>query len=121
MLFVINKKTLCFYFFNWYSEGAFSDIRLQDEEIDKKGINSYDISNYSSKCYIADFIVNDISGFLGQAANDYDRWDDPRVEAISDLEMCNFNIYSKFYYHLYYKIPGIDKIVFKGTYEFEPN
>lgn len=109
-----------FYFFNWNNEGSFINIKLQDSEIETKVLESYQITNYSSKCYIANVIVDDIYRFKNQAIND-ERNDDPRVQAIINMESCNSNIYSKYYYYLYYQIPGINKIVFTGIYEFAPN
>ena len=112
------------YFINYNNADYTSpvDIRLNDDEIQSGIPVSRTISGYILKSYLAAIVFEDLYGFKGKAGNDFERRDDPRVTTLLNLDF-NRSVmyYSKHYYHLRYKLPGINLVTFERRYEFGPS
>lgn len=112
------------YFVNYNSDNYSSDteIRLSDDEIHSGIPVDYTITGYILTSYLAAIVCDDLAGFQGKAANDFERKDDPRVTALIQLDFDYYSMYhSKYYYFLRYRLPGIDRVTFENQYEFGPS
>ncbi len=112
------------YFINYNNADYTSpaDIRLNDDEIQSGVPVSRLITGYVLKSYLAAIVFDDLYGFKGKAVNDFERLDDPRVTTLLNLDFNRSAMYySKHYYHLKYKLPGINLVTFEHRYEFGPS